>query len=317
VVERHVIQPYGQYTIHNNVWESQDNNVSPVAWQYFHQGLRYDAVTGLYWNRNRDYSPSQQRFIEQDPMGYVDGVNVYGYVMQSPVGLVDPMGLQSAPATQPATQPARDTLSVEIYIVQGVGRKDVAIKHQMAAVRVKEKRTEPICIDGGLDVIIGAVKTEMDRLRTLNDCKNVVVSRVFVMGHTSPDGYMYFGGLQNGNAMVADKSVAGQLKAAGRSFINLLDPMTADSIRALDQEIGGKAEWIFEGCSFAGDASLLNVATTFASIIGRSVFGYNVPVKRQPEDDGTWTVRDATSNYKDLAKLVTISPVSPTTQPTP
>ncbi|MCL2309482.1 MAG: RHS repeat-associated core domain-containing protein, partial [Proteobacteria bacterium] len=41
---------------------------------------RENDGTGLYFYRARYYSPSQQRFISEDPIGLRGGINVYGYV---------------------------------------------------------------------------------------------------------------------------------------------------------------------------------------------------------------------------------------------
>ena len=61
---------------------------------HLYQGLTLDAVTGLYYERNRDYSPSPGRWMEQDPAHYINGANTYQFVDSSPVGNVDPGGLK-------------------------------------------------------------------------------------------------------------------------------------------------------------------------------------------------------------------------------
>jgi RHS repeat-associated protein len=48
---------------------------------------------GLYYMKARYYDPSVGRFISQDPLGFAGGdVNLYGYVRNDPVNLVDPNG---------------------------------------------------------------------------------------------------------------------------------------------------------------------------------------------------------------------------------
>ncbi|MBK9307386.1 MAG: RHS repeat-associated core domain-containing protein [Nitrospira sp.] len=55
---------------------------------------REDDGTGLYYYRARYYQPQFQRFIAEDPIGFLGGdVNLYGYVGNNPVLLRDPMGL--------------------------------------------------------------------------------------------------------------------------------------------------------------------------------------------------------------------------------
>jgi len=44
--------------------------------------------------RARYYHPGRQRFISEDPIGFAGGdANLYAYVRNSPLGLVDPLGL--------------------------------------------------------------------------------------------------------------------------------------------------------------------------------------------------------------------------------
>jgi len=62
---------------------------------YRWQGGRYDSTTGLYNFRHRDYSPTLGRWMQQDPIGYIDGANLYQAMLGAPIGNVDPMGLST------------------------------------------------------------------------------------------------------------------------------------------------------------------------------------------------------------------------------
>jgi RHS repeat-associated protein len=43
--------------------------------------------------RARYYDPVRSRFVSEDPIGFEGGINAYRYVLDSPIGLTDPLGL--------------------------------------------------------------------------------------------------------------------------------------------------------------------------------------------------------------------------------
>ena len=56
-------------------------------------GYRFDPETILYHVRNRTYGPALGRWIQRDPLWYVDGENLYEYVEGLASGAADPFGL--------------------------------------------------------------------------------------------------------------------------------------------------------------------------------------------------------------------------------
>ena len=65
-----------------------------VKQPYTFTGREYDSETGLYYYRARYYDPKIGRFISEDPIGFMGGINKYAYVGNNPVNWVDPLGLE-------------------------------------------------------------------------------------------------------------------------------------------------------------------------------------------------------------------------------
>jgi RHS repeat-associated protein len=60
---------------------------------YTYTGREYDPETSLYYYRARYYDARSGRFISKDPIGFATGdINLYVYVENNPVNLVDPTG---------------------------------------------------------------------------------------------------------------------------------------------------------------------------------------------------------------------------------
>jgi len=85
IATNYTYQPFGSTTI--------GGSANGNSYQFT---SRENDGTGLYFYRARYYSPTFQRFIAQDPIGFSGGdVNLYGYVGGDPVMFRDPTGLQA------------------------------------------------------------------------------------------------------------------------------------------------------------------------------------------------------------------------------
>ena len=90
VVERYEYDPYGKLTI----YDASDNvlALSAVGNIYYFTGREYDFETGLYHYRARALNPDLGRFMQHDPLLYVDAMGLYHYVGNMPTMMVDPSG---------------------------------------------------------------------------------------------------------------------------------------------------------------------------------------------------------------------------------
>jgi RHS repeat-associated protein len=62
--------------------------------KYKFAGMYYASDLGTYYTLNRFYNPTLARWTTRDPLGMVDGANVYGYVRQAPIRNSDFLGLK-------------------------------------------------------------------------------------------------------------------------------------------------------------------------------------------------------------------------------
>ncbi|OCG45186.1 hypothetical protein A9G35_06815 [Gilliamella sp. Choc5-1] len=81
---------YGQ--IINEIYHQDDFHALPDNPLRF-QGQYYDEETGLHYNLNRYYDPFTGRYITQDPLGILGGLNSYQYAGSDPINWIDPLGL--------------------------------------------------------------------------------------------------------------------------------------------------------------------------------------------------------------------------------
>lgn len=89
----YIYEPFGKTTV---------TGISSNAFQF--TGRDQDG-TGLYYNRQRYYNPRLQRFVSEDSLGLLGGVNLYSYVLNNPISFTDPLGLNVTVTLYPGAGP--------------------------------------------------------------------------------------------------------------------------------------------------------------------------------------------------------------------
>ena len=117
LVEQYRYDHFGSVSMFNGLGGAIGASAIGNPWLY--TGRQLDPETGLYHNRRRFLDPDTGRFLSRDPLGMLDGMNLYAYVNNNPINFIDPFGLEGTRPRPPVSRPPDGALETGLKAAWG------------------------------------------------------------------------------------------------------------------------------------------------------------------------------------------------------
>jgi RHS repeat-associated protein len=92
---------------------------------FLYTGQHYIGRLGLYYYKARMYSPALGRFLQTDPVGTADDLNLYAYVKNNPINFSDPTGMIAASGfASPTSYPSTASANVSVQVPNSAPKLD-------------------------------------------------------------------------------------------------------------------------------------------------------------------------------------------------
>lgn len=137
---------YEEYTPYGSSSYQAVSNQLETPKRYRFTGKERDAESGLYYHGARYYAPWLARWTSSDPAGLVDGMNLYVYVNDNPLMLVDMSGMVRAiPEIRLITEPwksfalpSRNWIHEVIATRKPKNSRALALRHRLLRVQTHQ-----------------------------------------------------------------------------------------------------------------------------------------------------------------------------------
>ena len=114
VISYEEYHPYG-----TTAYQAINRDIKSAAKRYRYTGMERDEESGISYHSARYYLPWLGRWVNADPIGIGDGLNIFSYASNNPVSHIDPNG-QTSKLSKTGGTPVKSNLDLTLELITKV-----------------------------------------------------------------------------------------------------------------------------------------------------------------------------------------------------